>query len=431
VPVVRSTTTVSTTTSSVEYFPIGIVLNIRPRISPAEDEVTMQIETIISSISETSPTLVGGSSQVAFAPVVDNRTVETFVRVADGTPFIIGGLLSTEERSRRVGIPVISRIPLLGRLFSRKSVRRDRREVIVVITPHIVPESDRSFSYLIPKDSDLFNRFDTQLFRNAYRVRDDDVWDLQFIKESPVRQSLVERVSARVGEDITLRRQEPFRSLLDGRIAGEDVLVRRMIYEIVDHLKFQDEVDPTKIFFFQPPTAGAKGRRFEDVELSSVLGPALERPELVTMLSFRPGAVASASFALPLAEVRDTTVAPSKHEGLLWDLNVYDSDAVPQLQTIVLGSRRDLRRLSQVLILKQVLELNKNLALTLDAFSPGTQILFPSREDVRNRFHLIDQEVARMFYETVFYYQASERKFDKTVKEVEARLGSAQRGGAR
>lgn len=61
VPVVRSTTTPNNvTTSSVEYFPVGIVLNIRPRISPDQSEVTMQIETIISSISETSQ---GGPSQ--------------------------------------------------------------------------------------------------------------------------------------------------------------------------------------------------------------------------------------------------------------------------------------------------------------------------------------------------------------------------------
>jgi len=428
VPVVRSTTTVSTTTSSVEYFPIGIVLNLRPRISPDQAEVTMQIETIISSISETSATSGGGSSQVAFAPVVDNRTVETYVRVANGTPFIIGGLLSTEDRTRRVGIPLLSRIPVLGYLFSRETAQRDRREVIVVITPHIVPESDRSFSYLIPKDSDLFNRFDTQLFRNAYRVRDDDVWDLEFIRESPVRTSLIERVSARVQEDITLRRQEPFRSLLEGRIAGEDVLVRRMIYEIVGRLRLQDDVDPSKIFFFRPAPAGSRGRRSEDVELVGELEGSLETPERVTILSFRPGAVASASFALPLAEVRDTTVAPADHEELLWDLNLYNTDAKPEQQAIVLGSRRDLRRLSQVLILKQVLDLNENLPLTLDAFRPGTQILFPSRDDMRNRFHLVDQEVARMFYETVFHYQASERQFDKTVREVEARLGGGATG---
>jgi type II secretory pathway component GspD/PulD (secretin) len=91
--------------------------------------VTMQIETIISSISESSNQSAGGSNQVAFAPVVDNRTVETFVRVAEGTPFIIGGLLSTSKSDRRVGLPFLSSIPLLGRLVSREQVDREQREV--------------------------------------------------------------------------------------------------------------------------------------------------------------------------------------------------------------------------------------------------------------------------------------------------------------
>lgn len=138
IPVVRSTTTVSTTTSSVEYFPIGIVLNLRPRINPEGSEVTMQIETIISSISQSS-SQSGTSSQVAFAPVVDNRQVETFVRVADGTPFIIGGLLSTDQQGRRMGLPLLSDIPILGALFSRQHFEQGRREVIVVITPTLCP----------------------------------------------------------------------------------------------------------------------------------------------------------------------------------------------------------------------------------------------------------------------------------------------------
>jgi general secretion pathway protein D len=429
VPVVSSTTTVSTTRSSVEYFPVGIVLNLRPRISPDDAEVTMQIETIISSISETSPVDVGGSSQVAFAPVVDNRTVETYVRVADGTPFIIGGLLSTEKRDRRVGIPLIGRFPLVGRLFSRESTQQDSREVIVVITPHIVPLNDRSFSYLIPKDSDLFNRFDTQLFRNAYRVRDDDVWDLRFIRESPAGARLVDRVAKAVESDLTLRRKEPFSSILNGRVAGEDVLVRRMIYEIVDRLKFQDDIDPTQVFLFRPPPPGRRGQRFEDAELTSVIAGALKSPEQTTILGYgQKTANTDVSFELPLADVRDTSLTVADQETLLWDLNFGPENETLQGHSIVLSNGDDVRRLQQVLILKQVLELNQNLPLTLDAFRPGVQILFPTREDIRNRFHLIDQEVAQMFYETVFYYQASEHRFNQVVEEVDQLLG-AEGGG--
>ena len=208
----------------------------------------MQIETIISSISQ-SNAQSGSSSQVAFAPVVDNRQVETFVRVADGTPFIIGGLLSTDQQGRKVGLPLLSEIPLLGSLFSREHFEQGRRGVIVVITPHIVPLEDNSFSYLIPKDSQLFDRFDTQLFRNAYRVRDDEVWDLKFIQESPVLQDLMRRVGQACQEDLMLRQDERVSPLLEGRIPGEEVLVRRMLSDIVGKLEFEDGIDLDKVFF--------------------------------------------------------------------------------------------------------------------------------------------------------------------------------------
>ena len=75
--------------------PVGIVLNLRPRADRENTEVTMQIETIISSISTESAAIRAGAGQgIEFPPIVDNRLVETYVRVADGTPFIIGGLVS-------------------------------------------------------------------------------------------------------------------------------------------------------------------------------------------------------------------------------------------------------------------------------------------------------------------------------------------------
>ena len=425
VPVVRSTTTASSTSSSVEYFPIGIVLNLRPRISPDGEEVTMQIETIISSISESSLQSAGGSNQVAFAPVVDNRTVETFVRVAEGTPFIIGGLLSTSQSDRRVGLPILSSIPLLGKLVSREQTDRDRREVIVVITPHIVPLEDRSFSYLIPKDSQLFNRFDTQLFRNAYRIRDDDVWDLRFIRENQKLQGLLARVNEQVAMDLTLRRQEPFAGLLEGRIAGEEVLVRRMIYEIIGRLKFDADIDPKKVLYFERPKENDPEQRFIQRFLPHAIKPALVQENYVSVLTYKPLSAAQAKhvFTVPLCSVMDTLVAVNEQESLLWDLNRFDENGDAKQWSIALGKERDLNRLQRILILKQVLELNKNFPLTLEAFRPGAQLLFPSREDMRNRYHVIDLEVAKMFYESEFYYQSSERMFDQLVRQMDGLLG--------
>jgi len=428
IPVAKTTAVTGTVTKGIEYFPVGIVLNLRPRINRNGSEVTMQIETIISSISVESAAKLEdvGSSEIEFSPIIDNRLVETYVRVADGTPFIIGGLLSTDRQSTRAGVPVLGTLPFLGRLFSRERVETEQREVIVVITPHIVPLEENSFSYLIPKDSDLFDRFDTQLFRNAYRVRDDDVWDLKFVEQSPALMDMMQRVRDQASEDVMLQRQEPFQSLLQGRIPGEEVLVRRMLFEIVANLDFVREVNLDQIFFFTPPADESRGQKFsDDLTLQDILPKAMAEPENAVMLIYdaQPVSKQGQAFSLPLSTVRDTTVVPEHRDDLLWDMNQYDERGQARQWTVLLADEGDIERLKQALVLKRVLQLNENLPQTLQSFRPGVQILFPTREDMNSRYHLIDRDVAQLFFETKYPYQIAEKIFNETVRQVEAGLG--------
>ncbi len=435
IPIVRSTTpTAGTTVKGIEYFPIGIVLNLRPRINLDQSEVTIQIETIISSISTESATKLedGISEDISFAPIVDNRVVETYIRVADGTPFIIGGLLSTERLDSKVGVPFLSAVPFLGHLFSRKRVENTQREVIVVITPHIVPLEARNFSYLIPKDSDIFDRFDTRLFRNAYRVRDDDIWDLKFIRQSPALQSLLTKVRRSAADNVMLQRQEPFKGLLAGEIPGEEVLVRRMLRDIVKKLEFGQEIETEKVFFFESSNAAGAEVDLVDRGLDEVVAPVLEVPEGAVLLTFgaQDEPRSGQSFSYPSAVVQDTIVPTDEKElvAFLRQLNPLDDQGRPLRWTIVLASAADVAQLQRVLVLKRLLELNGNLRLSLQSFHAGLQILFPTREDMRNRYHLIDGEVAQLFYETSpnQYYPAFERIFNRTAQTAEDYLRSAR-----
>lgn len=427
IPVAKTTATTSSVSKGIDYFPVGIVLNLRPRINRDATEVTMQIETIISSISvESAARLEQGSSGIEFSPIIDNRIVETFVRVADGTPFIIGGLLSTDHQSTRAVVPFLGDLPLLGRLFSRERVETEQREVIVVITPHVVPIEGSSFSYLIPKDSDLFDRFDTKLFRNAYRVRDTDVWDLKFLQESPVLVDMVSRVRRVAADDVMMQRQEPFSGILSGRVPGEEVLVKRMLSEIVSNLDFGREVNLDQVFFFSPPNSENRGTSYsDDLTLGDILPAALDDENRVATLTFEadPKPKSGQAFSLPIAVVGDTSLSVESHDNLLWDMNKYDQFGEAEQWAIVLANEDDVDRLRQALVLKRVLELNKNLALTMQGFRPGVQILFPSREDIRSRWHAIDREVARLFFENRFPYQIAERVFNETVRQVNSGIG--------
>ena len=386
----------------------------------------MQIETIISSIATESEATV---ASVEVAPIVDNRLVESYVRVADGTPFIIGGLLSTNEQKSRKGLPGLSSIPYLGLLFSRHHVEIVRREVIVVITPHIVPRDARSFSYLIPKDSDIFDRFDYTLFRNAYRVRDDDVWDLRFIQESHVLLKILSNVQRRASEDVMLQRKEPFQTLLEGNIPGEEVLVRRMLGDIVAKLDVGREIDLEKVFFFE----ATGDDNLVDRSFTDVLETVLAAPERAVMLTYDAHSEPRQGrpFSYPSAVVTDTIVPTGDQEfaAFLSLVNPVDEEERPLQWTIVLANDGDIQHLQHTLILKRLLELNSKLPLTLQAFQPGLQVLFPSREDMARRYHLIDRAVAQLFYETApsQYYPAFERIFNQTVGQVEAELGGGRR----
>ena len=426
IPVARTTATTSAVTKGVEYFPIGIVLNLRPRIDRERSEVTMQIETIISSISpESAAKLEQSSGDITFSPIVDNRQVETYVRVADGTPFIIGGLLSTEEQETRISLPYVSQIPFIGRLFSRERTERQHREVIVVLTPHIVPKDARSFSYLIPKDSDIFDRFDYTLFRNAYRVRDDEVWDLRFIQASPVLESIVDRISQHGQQDVTMLRQEPFASFLAGRIPGEEVLVRTMLTDIIRNLDYGAEVDLGKVFFFE----ATDGNNLVDRGFNDALGATLQDAGQALLLGYDAAVEArddGSYFTYPFATISEESIPVDEQDRVdfLRAANPVGDDGLPRKWTISLATEADVNHLRDVLILKSILDLNNKLPLTLEAFQPGLQILFPSREDMANRYHLIDSDVAQYFYETSSsqYYPAFERVFNRKVHEVEKRL---------
>ena len=426
IPVSRTTATTSAVTKGVEYFPIGIVLNLRPRIDRERSEVTMQIETIISSISpESAAKLEQSSGDITFSPIVDNRQVETYVRVADGTPFIIGGLLSTEEQETRISLPYVSQIPFIGRLFSRERTERQHREVIVVLTPHIVPKDARSFSYLIPKDSDIFDRFDYTLFRNAYRVRDDEVWDLRFIQASPVLEGIVDRISQHGQQDVTMLRQEPFASFLAGRIPGEEVLVRTMLTDIIRNLDYGAEVDLGKVFFFE----ATDGNNLVDRGFNDALGATLQDAGQAILLGYDAAAEArddGSYFTYPFATISEEPIPVDEQDRVdfLRAANPVGDDGLPRKWTISLATEADVNHLRDVLILKSILDLNNKLPLTLEAFQPGLQILFPSREDMANRYHLIDSDVAQYFYETSSsqYYPAFERVFNRKVHEVEKRL---------
>lgn len=108
---------------------VGIALEVTPYIN-SENQVTMDLHPEVSDLSSQS-TVQGGI-------VFTTSEADTRVMVQDGGTAVIGGLIRTSETHFEEGIPILRSIPILGRLFRTSDVRKERRELMVFVTPRIV-----------------------------------------------------------------------------------------------------------------------------------------------------------------------------------------------------------------------------------------------------------------------------------------------------
>jgi general secretion pathway protein D len=428
VPVVKSTATNAGIISAVDYFPVGIVLNLRPRINEAGSEVTMQVETIVSSVSQTAGS---GSSDVFVAPTIDNRQVQTFVRVADNTPFIIGGLISSDSRDIESRVPILSDIPIIGRAFKRKDQDQLKKEVIVVLTPHVIPLDEPDFNYLLPQDSDAFNSFGNLLFRSAYRVRADDVFDLGFIYDSEYFQNYRRTLQSELQRTVDIEARTSLQQALRS-VPGEEILVNRMIWEIVHETGFYNHVKTSNIILFNEDAAASDGSGFTTDFLGDHL-PATAQSALQIELDLAERGTAERPLVQPIASLYETSV--SGDDAFTRTLIEANPDVGPgqkAMRTILVSNgaqpkgvrgATSLDVLKGVLVMKKVIQLNSAMPRTLEAFREGRQLLFPSAEDLENSFHLIDFDTARLFFEVIQYYPEFEKQFKMTLSDSQIAEG--------
>ena len=416
IPIVKTTSTQTAVSKSVDYIPVGIVLNLRPRVSQDGTRITIQIETIITETEERTGALAA-TSGVQEAPLINNRKVQSFVRVANNTPFIVGGLISRKKTDIKGGVPWLSEIPILGRLFSSSTVETQRKEVIVVIKPHIVSEEGNNFSRVIPLDSEMFNAFGNQLFQNSYRVQNADVYDLSFINESPVFNQMVTDVSAAADENKTLKVTQPFQGILEGAIPGEEIIVRRMIYDIIERTGYYKYINPDQVIFFKAAPDDPAG--FQVNGLKGYVEGIKKNNALKLSYSVHQKASIEKPFVRPTADLEYVSFTKSfNYKGELQKTNFHGATPEEDIFTIIVKDRDHERRLYEVLILRRVLEINPDLKLNIRDFRPGIEILFPAPEVLEKNVHVVDRDVARYFYEVNNYYGMFEMEFNRKTATV-------------
>ena len=159
----------------------GIELSVRPRVSSDGEEISLQINASVTAKVPDGDIQVKNASGTVLAssPTISEREVKTYARIANDTPFIIGGLIAKDSERTVHRVPIVSKVPILGNLFKSRAVTGLKREVIIVITPFVLPD-EKIVNKSMPKDEDRFDSFGNKLFRDSYRIRAEDTFDLHF-----------------------------------------------------------------------------------------------------------------------------------------------------------------------------------------------------------------------------------------------------------
>lgn len=127
-----TTTDGGTTNNSFQREDIGLTLKIKPRVSN-EQKVVLDIQAIQEDAKELQVGQVN--------PDTTKKEVKTTAIVSNGESVILGGLIKNKQTQVNTEVPILSDIPLLGNLFKDSKNAKDRINLVVILTPYIVPSS--------------------------------------------------------------------------------------------------------------------------------------------------------------------------------------------------------------------------------------------------------------------------------------------------
>ncbi len=120
--------------NSIEYRSTGVILTVTPRINDG-GLIMLDIEQEVSSVIETSSSGID-------APTIQQRRITSAVAVQNGTTIALGGLIRTTVNRVKSGVPLLKDIPLLGAAFSDNNLTERRSELVVLMTPRIIRDTD-------------------------------------------------------------------------------------------------------------------------------------------------------------------------------------------------------------------------------------------------------------------------------------------------
>ena len=157
----------SSVIQNVQRIPAGTTLTITPTIDPEKKYVllniitylqdllrlkTHQVEAVIPGQAGTATTRETYTLQV---PETESSSVQTRVSVPDGGTLLLGGQKISAEVEKEAGVPILSKLPILGRLFSNRTIVKDHKILLILVKPTIILQEEREKEAIAAMESKI------------------------------------------------------------------------------------------------------------------------------------------------------------------------------------------------------------------------------------------------------------------------------------
>lgn len=120
--------------NSVEYRDTGVILKVTPRVNSSG----LVLLDIAQEVSDVATNQTSGID----SPTISTRRISTSIAVQDGQVIALGGLFRNSKTYGKNGLPVVSRIPVLGALFGSHNDVENRTELLIILKPHVLRTLD-------------------------------------------------------------------------------------------------------------------------------------------------------------------------------------------------------------------------------------------------------------------------------------------------
>jgi pilus assembly protein CpaC len=132
-------------TTTITYKPFGVGLTVTPTVLAA-NRIALKVAPEASDLDYANAVTLSGVS----VPAITTRRADTTIELGDGESFIIGGLVSSNTSSMVNMVPLLGHIPVLGAFFRNLNYQRQDKELVFVVTPHLVKPLARGTDIALP-----------------------------------------------------------------------------------------------------------------------------------------------------------------------------------------------------------------------------------------------------------------------------------------